>query len=483
MMMMMTVKKMMKWFLLSLVILTSTTFQSQPGQLWHCQSFPLLPTTTTRTTTATTLTITKRQRRRRRRRHCRHPIMFLQQHDSEAEEEDDDDDFSNENVQNHQAIWYEDELYDNDEEEDDDDDDDIDDDRSCLPPGRRTGTKSVYMIFLVSDATGVTARSTLLKALVLFEDTCAEDAVASAASSSLDSDSLGATCDVQTRTFTFIRSMAALQQILETAKTKQACVMYTLADANLRKFAQTTCQAAGLHSVDIMGPPLEALTTFLERPPLGISSARTHQQQQQRQHHHHQHRRTLGDAYYQRMDALEFCLQADDGKSPWLLPEADIVLVGVSRSGKTPLSVVLAQTMSLKIANIPLVLEVPAPLALLQDVDPRRVFCLTIAPAQLRQIRTTRLERRNIRAVEAIHQSANTNRNSNTRQIPNSTPQSTYADRNYLLKDLQNARTLAQTHNWTEIDVTGRAVEETATVIVELFNERFAQQISSNALH
>lgn len=159
---------------------------------------------------------------------------------------------------------------------------------------------------------------------------------------------------------------------------------------------------------------------------------------------------------------MEFCLKADDGQAPWLLPEADIVLVGVSRSGKTPLSVVLSQTMSLKVANTPLVMEVPPPIQLLEEVDPKRVFCLTISPSELRRIRTNRLEKRGVKDMEAKLQEKNI-----------AIPKSNYADRNYILKDLNSVRQLCQKHNWTEIDVTGRAVEETATSIVELFNQRF----------
>lgn len=100
---------------------------------------------------------------------------------------------------------------------------------------------------------------------------------------------------------------------------------------------------------------------------------------------------SLSDSYYRRIAAVEFTLKADDGASPRLLPEADVVILGVSRTGKTPLSVVLSQQYSLKVANVPLVLEVGPPKEL-GDCDPRRVFCLTINPSELRRIRTARLE-------------------------------------------------------------------------------------------
>lgn len=329
-----------------------------------------------------------------------------------------------------------------------------DDDIDCTPPGVAPTTR---MVFLVSDATGVTARSTLLKSLAQF-DTCADD-IGGSDDGYGEADMFGDACDVQSRTFTFIRSTSALSQILQTAKEKDACVMYTLADGELRRFAADLCGEKGILHVDLMGPALDILGDHLGKKPYGIPA----------RFQGSSRRRTLGDSYYKRMDAVEFCLKADDGQSPWLLSEADVVIVGVSRSGKTPLSVVLSQTMSLKVANIPLVLEVPPPAELLEEVDPRRVFCLTIAPTQLRKIRTSRLERRNVRKVEAKNEASGSS-------------QSNYADRNYLLKDLQNARMLAQKHNWTEIDVTGVSVEETATIIVEMFNERFEQNVSPNTL-
>jgi [pyruvate, phosphate dikinase]-phosphate phosphotransferase / [pyruvate, phosphate dikinase] kinase len=357
-----------------------------------------------------------------------------------------------------------------------------------LPPGRLPELK---LIFLISDATGVTARSTLLKSLAQF-DTCTDDYFhyhssvdegqttnhqnynhANDNNNDDDNESLlfGGTCDVRTRTFTFIRSTLALTQILQTAHHKQACVMYTMADPQLRQVANDYCTSFIIPHVDLMGPSLNVLTTFLEKEPLGIPS-RLSPRTKRKSHY-------LGDSYYRRIDAVEFALKADDGQSPWLLPEADIVLVGVSRSGKTPLSVVLSQTMSLKVANIPLVVEVPPPCQLLEQVDPRRIFCLTIAPAELRKIRTSRLERRGVKQVENQYTS-NNNNNNNYRynnmehdNVISSIPKSNYADRNYLLRDLANARQLSQQYNWTEIDVTGRAVEETATFIVELFNERF----------
>ena len=376
------------------------------------------------------------------------------------------------------------ELYHNNNHKNNNNDDDNDDDArtetegaseeeeevdtpSCLPPGR---SPEIKRIFLVSDATGVMARSVLLKTLAQF-DACSDERAPFATTTTNTNNNNNAnendtnhdttlvvpgtgTCDIQTQTFTFVRSIEALSQILQTAQEQQSCVMYTIADPQLRAYAGKECANVQLPHVDMMGPSLHVLSDFLDAEPQGIPALFTKSKTSS----------TLGDSYYQRIECVEFCLKADDGQSPWLLPEADIVLVGVSRSGKTPLSVVLSQTMSLKVANIPLVMEVPPPVQLLEQVDPKRVFCLTISPKELRRIRTNRLEKRGVKEVEA-------------KQLAEAAvvgpPKSTYADRNYILKDLNAVRKLCAKYNWTEVDVTGRAVEETATSIVEMFNQRF----------
>jgi len=364
-------------------------------------------------------------------------------------------------------------------EEDNEEEDDNDSAASCLPPGRLPGVKR---IFLISDATGVMSRSILLKSLAQF-DICADekapyatkvdranaDAKANANENANDDDdnkedytSTAGTCEVRTRTFTFVRTPQALLQILKKAKERGACVMYTIAQSELREQAWDECRRLNLVHVDLIGPSLNALSQFLDEEPLGIPALFLGSKSRQAGSGKSKSLSNLSDSYYQRIDAVEFCLKADDGQAPWLLPEADIVLVGVSRSGKTPLSVVLSQTMSLKVANMPLVMEVPPPFQLLEQVDPQRVFCLTISPSELRKIRNNRLEKRGVRDMEAKLEDKNIK-----------IPKSNYADRNYILKDLGSVRQLCQKHNWTEVDVTGRAVEETATTIVEIFNQRF----------
>ena len=151
--------------------------------------------------------------------------------------------------------------------------------------------------------------------------------------------------------------------------------------------------------------------------------------------------------YFRRIEAVEFTVKADDGKEPRMLPQADIVLVGVSRTSKTPLSVFLAHK-GYKVSNVPLVLDRPLP-PQIYDTDQRRIFALTIDPASLRSIRLQRLK---------------------TMRVPGRT---NYSDMDYILAELEWAEGLFRRHqSWPVIDVTQKAVEETAATIIKVMHDR-----------
>jgi hypothetical protein len=160
----------------------------------------------------------------------------------------------------------------------------------------------------------------------------------------------------------------------------------------------------------------------------------------------------VDDSDTKRSEAVEFTMQTDDGMSPKRLFEADIILLGVSRAGKTPLSLLLSQTMGFKVANIPLVVDVPPPPHLFK-VNPRRVFCLTVDENDLKRFRRNRLQR----------------------ELRNSKKSSTYADIAYIRKDLEHAQKLIHDHGFTEINVSGRALEESAALIASKIRERFPE--------
>jgi regulator of PEP synthase PpsR (kinase-PPPase family) len=156
----------------------------------------------------------------------------------------------------------------------------------------------------------------------------------------------------------------------------------------------------------------------------------------------------------ERGEALEYTMQTDDGMSPRLLHKADVVLLGVSRVGKTPMSLVLSQTKGMRVANIPLVLEVDPPRQLFQ-VDARKVFLITQDAKHLEQVRRERLRREIKKRVGS---------------------RSTYADPDYVRRDLEKARGLARDQGFTIIDITNRAMEEAASLIMSKIKERFPEK-------
>lgn len=293
---------------------------------------------------------------------------------------------------------------------------------------------------LISDSTGMTAQTAISKCLSQFDWSDDECVITD----------VGEVCKIKKSIHTFVRTEDDVAAIIRQAKTRSAMATFTFADPNLRAATVTLCEKEGVPFVDLMGPMLLRMKDFLKMTPNGVPRNRV----------------ALNRDYFRRIEAVEFTLKADDGQAPWLLRDADVVIVGVSRTGKTPLSVVLSQMMGWKVGNVPLVLEVPPPAQLLDmdEIDSKRVFCLTINPKDLKRIRERRLEMRGVKEQEKRIDSLS-GVNVNTK--------SNYADRNYLLKDLKNARELCLAQGWTEVDVTGRAVEETAAVLSEIMTKRF----------
>jgi len=360
-----------------------------------------------------------------------------------------------------------------DEETDDDHVDDdcwtplitVCDEEGCRPVNKRRGfgftsslppNSTVGEVFLVSDNTGSTVKNSFGKCINQFDSLFEGQGTGADSSSGLISNII-----VKTRVFTFVRSEMRLTSIIRKAKEEEAMIMFTFADPSLRGKTIRMCSLSKVPVVDVLGPSIDVLSSFFGSQPVGVPASIEDENRPRRME-------PLSDAYFRRIEAVEYTLKADDAQAPWLLPTADVVIVGVSRTGKTPLSIVISQMLGLRVANVPLVLECPVPKELIDVslVDPERVFCLKISPVELKKIRITRLERRNVLATEKKRVKSGDE---------DADRKSNYADRAYVMNDLKNARDLATEYGWTEIDVTGRAVEETASYIGELMNERFGE--------
>ncbi|HEX7975733.1 MAG TPA: pyruvate, water dikinase regulatory protein, partial [Anaerolineales bacterium] len=173
-----------------------------------------------------------------------------------------------------------------------------------------------------------------------------------------------------------VRRVEQIESVVAQAKSSGGTIAHTLVDVSLRQALIDLAQAQGVVAIDLMGPLLSRVAAVLNREPLG----------------HPGLYRQLHKDYFDRVAAIEYSMAHDDGKDPSAWPQAEILLVGVSRAGKTPLSLYLS-VLGWKVANLPLVPNVSPPPELFQ-LDPKGVVGLTIEPGQLilhRQQRQMRL--------------------------------------------------------------------------------------------
>jgi regulator of PEP synthase PpsR (kinase-PPPase family) len=266
---------------------------------------------------------------------------------------------------------------------------------------------SVQQIFVVSDATAETAERTVRAALVQFRG-----------------------AETQLRVFSLVRDEGQIAEIARLAAEQAALLVYTFVNPEQRALIASRAEALGITTVDLIEPLMTQLAMVLESDPVGRPGVPR-----------------LTEAYFKRIEAVEFAIKHDDGQFMNKLAEAQIILVGISRTSKTPLSTYLAQK-GWKVANVPLVLELPLPVEL-SGVAAQHVFGLTIDVASLMRIRRSRLKALN---------------------MPVSTD---YARRDHIVKELAYARSVFDAHpSWPVLDVSQKAIEETAAIILRTVDER-----------
>jgi regulator of PEP synthase PpsR (kinase-PPPase family) len=169
-----------------------------------------------------------------------------------------------------------------------------------------------------------------------------------------------------------VRHPEQITEVLSQAQKMDALVVYTLVDPALHDHLLRESRRLQIEAIDLMGPMMEWVTAKVGMGPKGQPGLY----------------RQLHSEYFERVAAIDFTLDHNDGKNPDGWPQADVVLVGVSRVGKTPLSLYLA-VLGWKVANVPLVPEIPLPKSLF-SLDHRRVIGLTVEPTQLLEYRSRR---------------------------------------------------------------------------------------------
>ncbi len=264
-------------------------------------------------------------------------------------------------------------------------------------------------IFIISDGTGETASTMIRAALVQYDDH-----------------------DLNIIRCKNVRSVSQMEPLVEEAFQKRGLIVYTVVSAQMRKQLNEMASAKGVPCVDLMGPLLTAMDIFFE-----VTSSS----------HEVGLLRAVDDRYFKRIEAIEFTVKHDDGKLTSGLDKADIILVGISRTSKTPLSIFLSHK-GWKVANVPIVPNTALPSELLA-VDQRKIVGLTIDPESLIRIRRKRLEKFG------------------------QDPGGSYASLKQIQTEIEYANQIfRQNRKWPVFDVTDRALEETASEIVRLVASR-----------
>ena len=277
-----------------------------------------------------------------------------------------------------------------------------------------------FYLHLVSDATGTTLQGLARACLAQFDN-----------------------IDPVERFWPLVRTERQLERVIEDIADYPGPVLFTLVDADMRRRLEKSCQELKVPCLPVLDPLLIGLSAYLGQPGKGIPGL--------------QH--TLDDAYFHRISAVDFAMSFDDGQNLEGIGKADVILVGVSRTSKTPTCIFLARR-GIMAANVPFVPGVPFPEKLLTLKGP--VFVgLTESPERLIHLRRNRL-----RADEK-----------DVRHRDNA-----YLDIDKVEAEILEARRFFTKQGWPVIDVTRRSVEETAAEIQMLLQRRAGQKAQTELL-
>ncbi|TCO80027.1 pyruvate, water dikinase regulatory protein [Marinisporobacter balticus] len=235
--------------------------------------------------------------------------------------------------------------------------------------------------------------------------------------------------DCEIRRFPYISDEDQIVEIMNEAANENSLIVFTMVVPALRKILIEKAQQHDIISIDIMTPIVDSLQKVLGDIPKNEPGLI----------------RKLDEKYFKKIEAIEFAVKYDDGKDPRGLNKADVVLVGISRTSKTPLSMYLAHK-NIKVANVPLVPEVPIPEELFK-VASKKIIGLTTNPIKLNEIRQERLKALGLRN------------------------EANYASMDRILKELDYAESLMKRLACPIIDVSNKAIEESANIILEILKQ------------
>tara|TARA_Y100001980_G_C14485020_1_gene262909 strand:+ start:175 stop:1002 length:828 start_codon:yes stop_codon:yes gene_type:complete len=264
---------------------------------------------------------------------------------------------------------------------------------------------NTYQIFLISDSTGETLDRIFLSLKAQFKN-----------------------IDYKVNSYSFTRTENQILKILDLATKKQnSIILYTIVDNNLAKFLANTCDEKKIPCFGVLGSLILSFSKLFN----------------QKASHEPSGQHVLNDEYYNRIEAIQFTMNHDDGNLINDVEKSDIILLGVSRTSKTPTSIYLANK-GLKTANIPLVNKNSIPDTLKKNPDKLCVVGLTTEPERLVDIRKNRMN--SLR--ESKHKD--------------------YTNLEKIKKEVDDAKDAFKRYKWPTIDITRKSVEETAASIIKI---------------
>ncbi len=265
----------------------------------------------------------------------------------------------------------------------------------------------MYQVLVVSDGTGRTAHQALNAALTQFPG-----------------------IDIDVVVHSDVRSQKEIREIVKKALKSGSLIVHTIVTDSLREFIIRESHIHNVETIDLMGPLLTRL-----------SSQFIHEPSQQPGLYN-----KLNKEYFQRIDSMQFAFNHDDGQRTESLSEADIILLGVSRTFKTPISIYLAYK-GWFAANVPIIMGIKPP-EILNRIDPSKIFCLTTTASRLSELRKTR----NIKLGGKIEN---------------------YSEPEYVTREINFAnRFYSLHHGWTLVNVTAKSIEEIASEILAIMAGR-----------
>ena len=272
--------------------------------------------------------------------------------------------------------------------------------------------KKTLKLVIISDGTGETARAVVDAAMTQFKD-----------------------CNTYFTRYKNVSTREQIDAIFSEASIHHDLIVYTVVQPELREHIERVSRSKHVRALDLLGSVLTAISNCIEQEPQYLPGLL----------------HSVNDNYFNRVEAMEFTLNHDDGRNLESLHLTDIILLGISRTSKTPLSLYLAQH-GYKVVNIPMIYGSPLPEGLFK-ADQRKIFGLTINVDTLEHIRKNRLLRLNLPMKKST--------------------EGNYADTKSVLQELEWAeQVFKENKRWPVFNVSDKAIEETASEIIKIMNMR-----------